>query len=118
MKMRTLGPLMLAVVLAVAACGSDSSEPPSERSASGAPTEGSATLPPIAGIEAEPDQTAVNDALDGLTREQAEAAAEAAGYTVRVTREDDESYAMTMDYRTDRINIELDGGRVTRAYIG
>lgn len=122
MKMRVLGPILVVVALASAACSSGSSEssPSSDRSASAesSGSVGSASLPPIAGIEQEPNQEAVNEALNGLTREQAETAAEAAGYTVRVVREDDESFVMTMDYRTDRINIELDDGRVTRAYVG
>lgn len=118
MKVRVVGAALIVVALALGACGSDSSDSSQpERSASAGAT-GGATLPPVTGLDDEPDQEAVNEALNGLTREQAEAAAEAAGYTVRVVREDDESYAMTMDYRTDRINIELDDGKVTRAYIG
>ena len=60
----------------------------------------------------------MNDALVGLTKEEAEAAAADAGYTVRVTIEDGQMFPMTMDYRTDRINIEVENGVVTRAFVG
>lgn len=36
----------------------------------------------------------------------------------RVLRRDDESFIATMDYRLDRINLEIDDGIVTTANIG
>jgi hypothetical protein len=38
--------------------------------------------------------------------------------TYRVVRRDDEIFAVTMDYRTDRINLEIDKNIVTAANIG
>jgi hypothetical protein len=38
--------------------------------------------------------------------------------TYRVVRRDSENFAVTMDYRTDRINLEIDKNIVTSANIG
>jgi major membrane immunogen (membrane-anchored lipoprotein) len=120
MRTRSLvGPLLAATVaLAVlTACGSGSDD--AARSATPAAPSPTATLPPpTQSLDAEPDQAAVGEALVGLTKAQAEEAAEAAGYTVRVTMEDGQMFPMTMDYRTDRINIEVENGVVTRAFVG
>ena len=120
--MRTRGlfvPLItasLAVVL-VAACGSDSDD--ASRSAASPVASPTVTLPPpTQSLDADPDQDVVSAALVGLTKEQAEEVAADAGYTVRVTIEDGQMFPMTMDYRTDRINIEVENGVVTRAFVG
>lgn len=54
--------------------------------------------------EAEAIQT-----IEGVSSEQ---------LSVRITRRDGENYAMTMDYRIDRINLEIDNGIVTKSSIG
>ncbi len=36
----------------------------------------------------------------------------------RIRRRDKESFIVTADLRADRVNLEIDNGRVTRAYIG
>lgn len=111
---------MLTAGLAIAglsACGSDSED--SARSAPSAVASPTATLPPpVESLDAEPDQELISAALVGLTKEQAEAAAAKAGYTVRVTQEDGQMFPMTMDYRTNRINIEVEDGVVTAASVG
>lgn len=38
--------------------------------------------------------------------------------SVRVTWRDGQSIPVTRDYRTDRINFELEKNRVIRAYVG
>lgn len=40
------------------------------------------------------------------------------GRSVRIVREDSESYAVTMDYSVTRINIEVDKGIVSKAFVG
>lgn len=40
------------------------------------------------------------------------------GFSVRVTREDDERFFVTQDLRFDRINLEIDNGKITSARIG
>jgi hypothetical protein len=47
--------------------------------------------------------------IEGISSEQ---------LTARVVRRDDENFAVTMDYRLDRINLEIDNGVVTKASIG
>lgn len=51
--------------------------------------------------------------LVGLTVDEASAAAEAAGWTVRVAREDGVDLALTMDYRETRFNVAVEAGVVT-----
>lgn len=51
----------------------------------------------------------------GLTLEEAE---KKLGKKARVTREDNESFMVTMDMRADRLNVRLDNGKVTSAYYG
>lgn len=43
---------------------------------------------------------------------------EAQGIAVRVVKEDDESFFVTMDYRSNRVNLEIERGVVTGAYLG
>ena len=38
--------------------------------------------------------------------------------TARITRRDDESYAVTEDYSVSRLNLEIDNGLVTKCTIG
>lgn len=55
----------------------------------------------------------------GLGREQAVAQAANRGFAIiRLTREDSTRYSVTNDYRLDRLNIELDNGRVSSASVG
>lgn len=56
--------------------------------------------------------------LIGLSKEQAKAMCETNGYTFRVTKEDDKNYAITMDFRLDRINVEIEKNIVKSADIG
>jgi len=56
--------------------------------------------------------------LVGMTSEQAEACAIDAGYTWRVFEQDGEQFALTMDYRVDRINVKIEQGIITEAYSG
>lgn len=54
----------------------------------------------------------------GKSRSAAEATAAQKGLLSRVTRIDAETFAVTMDHRTDRVNFEIDAGIVTKATIG
>lgn len=56
--------------------------------------------------------------LIGLTKEDAKDLAEKHGFTIRVMHEDGESFMGTMDYRTDRVNLSVNGGKVTEAKVG
>jgi hypothetical protein len=64
---------------------------------------------------------AVSQDVIGMTEEEAIQTIESVEgeeVTYRVTRRDDENYAMTMDYRINRINLEIDNGIVTKTFIG
>lgn len=54
----------------------------------------------------------------GLTPESAEALATSRGLTTRIVRVDDQVFPGTTDYRLDRLNIEVDANKVTKAYLG
>ena len=58
------------------------------------------------------------DAYVGLTKKAAIAKADAAGVPWRITREDDEQFPATLDYNPERVNFEIDDGKVTRATFG
>jgi hypothetical protein len=74
-------------------------------------------------MQFEPSDTAQAVAAEVIGMSEADAIQTIEGVsseqlTYRVTRRDDESYPMTMDYRLDRINLEIDNGVVTKASIG
>jgi hypothetical protein len=112
----------LAVAL-LGACGSEGAvEDDGSSGATGAAASspaadgsGNPALPPPT---PEPDNDAVNAALVGMSAAAAEEAASAAGYTVRIAVVDGEPRALTMDYRTNRINLELANDVVVRASVG
>jgi hypothetical protein len=54
----------------------------------------------------------------GRTPESAEARAASRGLTTRIVRIDDQVFPVTMDYRLDRLTIEIDANKVTSAYLG
>ena len=54
----------------------------------------------------------------GMHEKDAIAAIEGMGDSYRIARRDDETFALTMDYRPDRINLEIDNDIVTAANIG
>jgi hypothetical protein len=74
-------------------------------------------------MQFEPSETVKAIAAEVIGMTEAEAIATIEGVsseklTYRVVRRDDESYPMTMDYRLDRINLEIDNGLVSKASIG
>lgn len=72
-------------------------------------------------FEPSPTVTAVSQEVIGMTEEEAIRTIEGVSseeVIYRVTRRDEESYPMTMDYRINRINLEIDNGLVTKASIG
>jgi hypothetical protein len=56
--------------------------------------------------------------LIGMAADAAEACAADVGYTWRVYEQDGEQFALTMDYRVERINVKIEQGIVTDAYSG
>ncbi|MGI9601757.1 MAG: hypothetical protein ACR2QE_07725 [Acidimicrobiales bacterium] len=62
--------------------------------------------------------TPIVDDYIGLTPAEAEALAEEKGVIYRVGRVDDEVFALTLDFVTSRITVEIDDGVVTVATVG
>lgn len=52
--------------------------------------------------------------LIGKSLEQAKELAGFNGFTIRVTREDNNNFPLTMDMRFDRIDVQIDNGVVTK----
>jgi hypothetical protein len=58
------------------------------------------------------------ESVIGMSEAEATDRLEAMGYEVRVVARDGESFAVTDDYRTDRVNLEIKDGVVVGAYGG
>lgn len=107
----------IAATLALSACNTQSSDTEVTSSAIPAPESSGSDM------QFEPSETAQAVAAEviGMTEAEAISTIESVSseeLTYRITRRDDESYPMTMDYRLDRINMEIDNGIVTKASIG
>lgn len=58
------------------------------------------------------------ESLNGNPLEQARKIAGFNGYSIRVIREDNTDYTVSLDRRFDRINVEIDNGVITSCKIG
>jgi hypothetical protein len=58
------------------------------------------------------------DLLLGLSEADAQRCAEELGWAFRVGRRDGESFALTMDYSPQRVNVEVDNDVVTLIGVG
>ena len=58
------------------------------------------------------------DDIVGMIEDEARNAATEEGYTVRVTRRDGSAFPVTRDYRTDRVNFNIENGIVVCASVG
>ena len=56
--------------------------------------------------------------LIGMAESEAIQCVEDAGLTWRVYEQDGEQFALTMDYRAERVNVKIETGIVTDAYSG
>ena len=117
MKSMILG--VLTAALALTACSPQSSTPEAGVSATAIPA------PESSGSELElaPSDTAqaLADEVIGMSETQAIetiAGISSEPLTSRIIRRDEESFMITMDYRLDRINLQIDDGIVTSTYIG
>ena len=75
-------------------------------------------MSPMPDLGVTPETTALADSLVGMSEGEAVMKVEATGRTIRIARRDKENFAMTMDYRPDRINIEVDADIVTKVTVG
>ncbi|MEJ6494219.1 MAG: hypothetical protein QNM01_06395 [Actinomycetes bacterium] len=130
MKSMILG--VLTATLALTACGPQSSTPEAAVTATALPnpTEsgsemefapsdttqavaeeviGMSETQAIETIEGIPSETQAIETIEGIPSET---------LTARIVRRDEESFMITMDYRVDRINLQIDDGIVTIASIG
>jgi len=116
--------LAVAIAFGASACGNDGPESASESTADGsAPettesagtTEAPATseTPGTATPADEPTVESATDVVVGLIEDDAATAAEDHGWTMRVTRRDGQDLPVTLDFRPDRVNVEVTDGEVT-----
>jgi hypothetical protein len=115
MKSKIAGALIAA--LALTACSTQNADSEATSTALPAPESSGSEM------QFEPSETATAVSIQVIGMTEAEAIATIEGVsseqlTYRVTRRDGESYPMTMDYRLDRINLEIDNGLVAKASIG
>ena len=61
----------------------------------------------------EPTEESADELLVGLTEDEATDAAEACGWILRVVRRDGEDLPATLDFRPNRVNVEVTDGEVT-----
>jgi hypothetical protein len=54
----------------------------------------------------------------GLEKEAAIKLLQDNGFKTRITREDDTSYFVTCDLRMDRVNLQIEKGKVTKVDMG
>ena len=107
----------IVAMLVLTACGSQSPDDAVTSTAMPAPESSS----PDMQFEPSPTVIAVSQEVIGMTEEQAIQTIEGISseqLTARVVRRDDENFAVTMDYRLNRINLEIDNGIVTKTFIG
>ena len=80
------------------------------------PVPDTAVATPSVDPAVDPDMSVAQDVADtvlGMSEAEATQAAEAKGLTVRVGSRDGEDFALTMDYRTDRVTLTVVAGIVT-----
>ena len=107
----------IVAMLALTACGSQSPDDAVTSTAMPAPESSSSDMQ----FEPSPTVIAVSQDVIGMTEDQAIQTIEGISseqLTARVVRRDDENFAVTMDYRINRINLEIDNGLVTKTFIG
>lgn len=109
------GPVVAMLVLT--ACSSQSPDTGVTSTAMPTPDSSSSDMQ----FEPSPTVIAVSQDVIGMTEDQAIQTIEGISseqLTARVVRRDDENFAVTMDYRINRINLEIDNGLVTKTFIG
>jgi hypothetical protein len=109
MKSKLSGALI--IMLALTACSSQGPDNGVTSSAMPTPDSSSSDMQ----LEPSPTVIAVSQEVIGMTEEQGISSEQ---LTARVVRRDDENFAVTMDYRINRINLEIDNGLVTKTFIG
>jgi hypothetical protein len=111
--------LAVGSALGLAGCASPSpsvTDCPAPPAAGFEPRESNVTGANMDDVAAETDRFAKD--LIGMAADAAEACAADVGYSWRVYEQDGEQFALTMDYRVERINVKIEQGIVTDAYSG
>lgn len=104
----------VACLILFTACASDEVAPAPPPTSSASPTPPPSPQSPPTQKQAQ----RVAREVVGMTEAEAVAAARAQGLTTRVVKRDGQEFPVTMDYRTDRINLVITDGDVTRATVG
>jgi len=86
-----------------------------------APVDDTAVEEPSVDPAVDPDMSVAQDVADtvlGMSEAEATQTAEAKGLTVRVGSRDGEDFALTMDYRSDRVTLTVKADKVTAVTVG
>lgn len=119
----TVVPAVLAV-LVLGGCGSGTEADPGAGSSSNptvtTPSPSNQPNPCLGegGMATPPDSSPGTEGYLGLTQPEAKRYAAKRDQTIRVAGRDGECFALTMDYRDDRVNLYLKDGIVVAAAIG
>jgi hypothetical protein len=58
------------------------------------------------------------EGLVGMKKDAAASCAEKLGWQYRIGQEDDQMFALTRDYRLDRITVSIKNGLITQSLVG
>ena len=124
---RLVGTAAFAVLLLVSGCGSDTqpaADEPTPSSSESRPDQSQQSNQPNpclgdpVGTEKPPNSGPETDGYLGLSEPEAKKYASEQGQTIRIAGRDGECFALTMDYRQDRVNLYLQDDEVVAATIG
>ncbi len=122
-----VGPVVLAVLLTVSGCGSESdpaADEPTPPTTGATPDQSQPSNQPNpclgdpVGKQTPPNSAPQTDGYLGLTQPEAKQYATEQDQTIRIAGRDGECFALTMDYRDNRVNLYLEDGVVVAATIG
>lgn len=111
--------LVLLICLAMVGCADQ--DPDAASSPSATPSSDEPASNPCLGVGGPADAPGSGPDTGqylGLSEQEADDLAQDNGFTLRVAGRDGECFALTMDYRQDRVNIYLEEDVVTTATIG
>jgi hypothetical protein len=126
---RLVSTAAFSVLLIASGCGSDIEPTADEPTPSASPSEATPAqskpsnqpnpcIGDPVGTEKPPNSGPETDGYLGLSEQEAKKYAAEQSQTIRIAGRDGECFALTMDYRDDRVNVYLEDDEVVAATIG
>ncbi len=126
-RARLVGAAAIAVLLIVSGCGSGTepaADEPTPSASKATPAQSKPSNQPNpcigdpVGTEKPPNSGPETDGYLGLSEQEAKKYAAEQSQTIRIAGRDGECFALTMDYRDNRVNLYLEDDEVVAAMIG